>query len=171
MPTIRELNTLPADRAAELFRSCCGAERWVKTMVARRPFVSAEAVLGQADDVWGSLDPEDWREAFSHHPRIGEQSSAVPHGARAAAWSSREQSGVVTATTQVQTELAAVNRDYENRFGYIYIVCASGKSAGELLSLARERLANDPATELGVAAEEQRKITRLRLQQLFVEQP
>jgi OHCU decarboxylase len=168
--TVRELNALPRDRATELFRSCCGAERWVATMVERRPFVSTDAVLGQADDAWRSLDADDWREAFAHHPRIGERTSAVPQGVRAAAWSSREQAGIDGAAAGLHDALAAINQEYEQRFGYIYIVCASGKSAEELLSLARERLTNTPATELRVAAEEQRRITRLRLQQLFAEQ-
>lgn len=138
-------------------------------MIERRPFVSIDAVLGQADDAWQSLDPDDWHEAFMHHPRIGERTSEVPQGSRAAAWSSREQAGAAGAAAGLRDALAAVNQAYEQRFGYIYIVCASGKSAEELLSLARQRLTNTPAAELRVAAEEQRKITRLRLQQLFAE--
>jgi OHCU decarboxylase len=166
----RDLDTLPPERAAELLRSCCGATRWVSAMVARRPFGSRDAALAAADEVWRSLGPDDWREAFAHHPRIGERRSTLPQDARGAAWSAGEQSGVTTASGTVQGQLAAVNREYERRFGHIFIVCATGKSAEELLALARARLRNDAETELRVAAEEQRKITRLRLEKLLTEQ-
>jgi 2-oxo-4-hydroxy-4-carboxy-5-ureidoimidazoline decarboxylase len=138
-------------------------------MLARRPFISVDAVIAQADDVWLSLDPEDWYEAFAHHPRIGEQPNAATHTARVASWSAGEQAGVTTASLAAQHELAKINEEYEARFGYIYIVCAAGKSADELLALARRRMHNTPAVELRVAAEEHRKITRLRLLKLFAE--
>lgn len=136
-------------------------------MLARRPFRSRAAVLSAADETWWSLDPSDWREAFSHHPRIGERKGSASQGGRATAWADGEQSGVERAQDDVRAALATVNREYEQRFGYIYIVFATGKSAEEMLALARERLRNDPDVELRVAAEEQRKIARLRLEKLL----
>ena len=166
---VPDLDALPPERAAELLRACCGSSAWVAGMVARRPFGTVPNVLAAADDVWRSLDRDDWHEAFAHHPRIGERRGALAQDARGAAWSAREQSRVSAAADHVRAELAAVNRAYEERFGHIYIVCATGKSAEELLALARTRLENDPQTELRVAAEEQHKITRLRLEKLFTE--
>jgi 2-oxo-4-hydroxy-4-carboxy-5-ureidoimidazoline decarboxylase len=165
--TLDELNALPSDRAAEVFRACCGASRWVDAMVARRPFASTDTVVSMADDVWLAMGPDDWHEAFSHHPRIGERAAANPQGERAASWSAGEQSSVTDADAAIRAELAEVNREYEARFGFIYIVCASGRSAAQLLEFARRRLANAPDDELRVAAEEQRQITRLRLRKLL----
>ena len=165
--TVAELDALPADAAADALRACCGATRWVSGMVARRPFGALAPLLAAADDVWRSLGPDDWREAFAHHPRIGERTAAVRQDARGAAWSAGEQGGAARASTAVQAALAAANREYEARFGHIYIVCATGKGAEEMLAIARARLTNDADTELRVAAEEQRKITRLRLLKLF----
>jgi OHCU decarboxylase len=165
--TVRELDELSATHAIELLAACCRSSRWVSSMVARRPFRSLDTVLAAADDVWWSLDGTDWREAFAHHPRIGEQLSAAAADERARGWSSAEQAGVSTARETVRDALVAANREYEHKFGYIFIVCASGKSAEEILSLARERIGNEPDSELRVAAEEQRKITRLRLEKLL----
>jgi OHCU decarboxylase len=136
-------------------------------MLARRPFRSRGVVFSTADEIWRSLDPADWREAFSYHPRIGEQKSAMSQSESGSAWAAREQSGVERAPVDVRAELAAANREYEQRFGYTYIVFATGKSAEEMLALARERLRNNPDVELSAAAEEQRKITRLRLDKLL----
>lgn len=152
---------MPESQAADLLRECCGSSRWVAGMVARRPFGSREAVLDAADEIARSLDASDWREAFANHPRIGEQTRS--------SWAAQEQSGASGATAAVRQALADVNRDYEQRFGYIYIVCATGKSAEEMLTIAQGRLRNDPDTELRVAGEEQRKITQLRLQKLLEE--
>ena len=168
---VAELDELPSAQAAELLRACCGSARWVAGMVARRPFHTLDAVLAEADDLWWSLEPDDWREAFEHHPRIGERASATPQDARGAAWSAGEQAGAERASADVRDELAAANREYERRFGHIYVVCATGKGAEEMLAIARARLANDPETELRVAAEEQRKITRLRLEKLLADEP
>jgi OHCU decarboxylase len=165
--SVEELNALPADRAAELLRACCGASRWVAGMVNRRPFFSRDAVLRAADDEWSAMGESDWLEAFSHHPRIGETAPAAGGSATARGWSASEQASVVSAADEVRIGIARLNHDYEARFGFIYIVCATGKSAGELLAFARKRLHHDRETELRVAAEEQRKITRLRLEKLF----
>jgi len=154
-----DFDELPRTEARDLFRECCGSSRWVSAMIERRPFGSREEVLESADEIWKSLDPSDWLEAFARHPRIGEQTKNSV--------AAREQSGVKTADDAIRAQLAQINRDYEQRFGYIYIVCATGKSAEEMLAIVRDRLNNDPATELAVAAEEQRKITQLRLAKLL----
>lgn len=128
-------------------------------MVARRPFRSRGAVFAAADQIWKSLGKSDWLEAFAHHPRIGDRTTDPV--------ASSEQSALRIADKLMRDDLAQVNRDYETKFGYIYIVCATGKSAEEMLAIARNRLNNDPSTEIAVAAEEQRKITRLRLAKLL----
>jgi OHCU decarboxylase len=165
--SVAELDAMPAGQAKQLLADCCGASQWVQGMLSRRPFRSRAAVLSAADEVWESLGPADWREAFSSHPRIGERKSVAPQSKRGAAWATGEQSGVEQAREEVQAQLAAANREYEQRFGYIFIVFAAGKSAEEMLGLARKRLRNDPDVELPIAAEEQRKITRLRLDKML----
>jgi 2-oxo-4-hydroxy-4-carboxy-5-ureidoimidazoline decarboxylase len=165
--SVAELDAMPEPRAKKLLAQCCGASRWVSGMLARRPFKSRAAVLSAADEIWRALDSGDWREAFSHHPRIGGRKSAMPQSETGRAWAAGEQSGVERAHGDVRAELAAANGEYEQRFGYIYIVFATGKSAEEMLALARERLRNDPDVEIRAAAEEQRKITRLRLEKLL----
>ena len=165
--SVEGLNALSAERASELFRACCGASRWVAAMVSRRPYFSRDAVFRAADDEWQSMDEVDWLEAFSHHPRIGESTSAAGSDATARGWSASEQGGVASAPEETRIGLARLNHDYETRFGFIYIVCATGRSATELLELARARMQNDRDTELRGAAEEQRKITRLRLEKLL----
>lgn len=158
---------MPSVEAAEALRSCCGSSRWVKEMIRRRPFGSVPDVLASADEAWDLTHDQDWHEAFTHHPRIGDRQPAAVQSVRAADWSAGEQSGVQSASNRVQAELTQVNREYEQRFGHIYIVCATGKSPEELLAIARKRLANSPEKEIRIAAEEQRKITQLRLQKLF----
>ncbi len=141
-------------------------------MLRQRPFKSADEVYESAGRIWNDLGRADWLEAFAAHPRIGgakprEGEGAKGHGERGDAWSKGEQSRVADATSDVKTRLAQVNADYEARFGWIYIVCATGKSAEEMLALAEHRMANEPDAELRVAAAEQAKITRLRLQKLI----
>lgn len=167
---VADFDELPAAEAAEPMRACCGAARWAAEMVARRPFHTVGAVLVEADDVWRSLEPADWLEAFAHHPRVGERVGDVAQNARGAAWSAGEQSGVRDAGDELRARLAAANREYEERFGHIYLVCATGLTADDLLARAESRLTNDAETELRVAAEEQRRITRLRLEKLFAEE-
>jgi OHCU decarboxylase len=139
-------------------------------MASRRPFGSVPALLAAADEVWWSLDAEDWHEAFRAHPRIGETKAQARQTARASAWSAQEQSGAARADDGVTAALAEGNRAYEARFGHIYIVCATGKTAPEMLDILRARLAHDAETELRVAAGEQAKITRLRLEKLLASQ-
>ena len=135
-------------------------------MTAARPFGSAESLAETADRTWRELSKDDWLEAFSAHPAIGD-SKPKAGSVQSHAWSLREQSGTRGATTEALAELALLNRDYAERFGHVFLVCATGKSAAEILALGRQRLHNDPETELAIAAEEQRKITRLRLEKLL----
>jgi 2-oxo-4-hydroxy-4-carboxy-5-ureidoimidazoline decarboxylase len=152
-----------SEGARRLLRACCGSERWVERMMHSRPFASRETALAAARDVWLSLDETDWREAFSRHPRIGDRDALQRRFPESHQLSAREQAGVDGAHEDVLGELASRNREYEARFGYIFIVCATGKSAGEMLVLLRERLTHSPADEIRVAAGEQAKITALRL--------
>lgn len=164
---VYRLDTLPREEAeAELF-ACCGARAWAAAMSALRPFQSLAEVLSAADVVWRGLERTDWLEAFRAHPRIGEKKAEEGRDARAQGWAEKEQSGVAAAAAETLAALAEGNRAYHERFGYIFIVCATGKSADEMLALLRARLDDDPATELGIAAEEQRKITRIRLEKLL----
>ena len=167
MTDIAAFDRMPPAEAADLLRACCGATRWVRGMLARRPFGTIHQLLAAADDEWHSLAPSDWREAFAHHPRLGEARSAAPQDERARGWSSGEQAGVHGAEAELRAALATMNAAYEARFGYICIICATGLDAREILALTEERLLNTPAAELPIAAEEQRKITRLRLLKLF----
>ena len=161
------LDALPAHEAMLLLQSCCGATAWVQAMVARRPFQTLGILLRDADELWWSLTPDDWREAFDHHPRIGERVAATEQSRRAQAWSEGEQKGVDSAAANLRDALAEGNREYERKFGHIYLVCATGKSAEEILAMLRDRLNNDATTELRVAAGEQARITRLRLEKMF----
>ena len=166
MTDIAKLDAMPRARVGELLRACCGSKAWASAMLDRRPYRSREVLLRVADEVWNALDAPDWLEAFAHHPRIGESKSAAPQDERARGWSADEQAGVRDVAPAVRAGLARANAAYVKRFGYICIICATGKSAEELLSITEARLGNDPVTELGVAAEEQRKITKLRLEKL-----
>ena len=152
----------PADALATL-SECCGSARWAGRMVARRPFGSREALLTSAREEWWALSPDDWLEAFSHHPMIGDRGSLAARFPATHHRSAREQAGIGEATEDVVTALADANHDYVDRFGFIFIVCATGKTANEMLELLRARLPNDRDTELRIAAEEQAKITALRL--------
>lgn len=167
--TLDDFNALSDDRAGEVLAACCGAHRWVEGMMGRRPFNSVEDAIAAGNEIWGGTTESDWREAFDHHPRIGESRSATAQGHLANAWSAGEQARAAKTDDDVKRQLAEVNAAYEACFGHIYIVCAAGRSADELLGVAQSRLHNDPATELRVAAEEQRKITELRLHKLFSE--
>jgi OHCU decarboxylase len=161
------LNSLaPADAMAELLK-CCGAKRWAETVAAARPFGTLEELLAKADEAWRALDRDDWLEAFRSHPKIGEKKAASTVSTQSQHWSAQEQAGVQRAAQDVTVELARLNREYEEKFGFIFIVCATGKSTGEILALLRERLPNEPAVELPIAAAEQGKITELRLRKLL----
>ncbi len=165
--SLADLDDMPAERAARLLASCCGAGAWLKGMLERRPFGDVKSLLSAADEVWQALAASDWLEAFAHHPRIGERYASVAQEARARTWSAGEQADVRDAKEAVRRELDLNNALYEQRFGHIYIVSASGRTADELLAILHARLSNDPETELRVAADEQAKITKLRLLKLL----
>jgi 2-oxo-4-hydroxy-4-carboxy-5-ureidoimidazoline decarboxylase len=158
------LNQLDAEAASAALRRCCGAERWVQALLAARPFPSTAALHDQALKAWNGLAAPDYLEAFSHHPQIGEDLDELrKRFAATHALSASEQAGVNDADEETLLALRAGNRAYRERFGHIFIVCATGKSAAEMLALLRQRLGNEPAAELAIAAAEQAKITRLRL--------
>ncbi|MBA2661718.1 MAG: 2-oxo-4-hydroxy-4-carboxy-5-ureidoimidazoline decarboxylase [Bradymonadaceae bacterium] len=167
MTTLDALNKLPAADALDAFSLCCGARAWAIEMVRRRPYASKQVLLETADAVWSSLSPEDWREAFTHHPKIGDIDDLRAKFSSTSAWAEGEQSSVNEANEAVLQRLAQGNAVYEVKFGFIFIVCATGKSAAEMADLLESRLPNDPDTELAIAAEEQRKITRIRLEKLM----
>ena len=136
-------------------------------MAAARPFSDGSQLTNRGAELWWSLDREDWLEAFSHHPRIGEDPEALRvRYANTASWSSGEQSGMAAASDEILQALAAGNRAYGERFGYVFLVCASGKSAAEMLAILQSRIDNEPSAELRIAAGEQAKITVLRLAKL-----
>ncbi|WP_394836231.1 allantoicase [Pendulispora rubella] len=163
---IRHLNYAPVPELAALLTSCCGARAWVDKMATLRPYRDLGSLVAQARDVWQSLGKQDWLEAFRHHPRIGGGKAEAATSQTATTWSKGEQARVADASRATQEELARVNRAYEEKFGHIYIVCATGKSAEEMLAIAQDRMKNDADAELSRAADEQRKITEIRLDKL-----
>jgi OHCU decarboxylase len=165
--TIEELNSLPAVAAEEEFLKCCGSMRWARRMSDARPFASVEELLSKADEIWRQLSAEHWLEAFRAHPQIGERKAEATQSHQAATWSAQEQSQAQHAADEVKAAIATGNRAYGHRFGFIFIICASGKSADQILASLNGRLPNDPETEIRIAAEEQRKITQLRLNKLL----
>ena len=164
---LQRLNALPAAPAESEFRKCCGSTNWAQQMTARRPFVSVGELSKKAEQIWWELTPDDWLEAFRSHPKIGERKAAQETSPTSLSWSSKEQAGVSSATADTVESLAELNRRYEEKFGFIYIVCATGKSSAELLAILRDRLDNEREQELRTAAAEQAQITRLRLHKLI----
>lgn len=154
-PPVTRLNALARPEAIAAFLACCGSRRWAEAMAERRPFEDLPALLRAGERAFFGLDEADWLEAFAAHPRIGERD--------ASRWSSEEQAGAATAAAEVLADLAARNRAYEERFGFVFLVCATGKSAAEMLALLGERLGAPRDEEIRTAAEEQAQILRLRL--------
>lgn len=159
---LAEWNHAPEDAAMETMIACCGARRWAEAIVALRPFSGIVELSTEADRVWSTMEEADWMEAFACHPRIGE-CDAAHATAKSMAWSRQEQASAADAADRVMVELAESNKLYEKQFGFTYIVCATGKSAEEMLAILNRRLANDRATELREAAEQQRQIMQIRL--------
>jgi allantoicase len=164
---LERLNRVPERQLQRELLDCCGSREWARRMAARRPLTSAEHVYSAADELWQSLGAEHWLEAFHHHPRIGERRAKAKQSAKSRSWSAKEQSGMDRAPAETLAELEQLNRDYEARFGFIFIICASGKTPDQSLQALRQRLENQREAELRIAAEEQRKITRLRLERLL----
>ncbi len=157
----------PDDELRDRLRSCCAAEAWVEQMVVGRPYRSEAALYAASDHATGKLDDRGLEQALAGHPRIGDAAPAHGGDGRSAAWSRGEQAGVATAGADVLGKLAAANASYERRFGHVYLVCASGLGAAELLAVCEARLGNDPETERGVVLGELAKINRLRLGKLL----
>lgn len=165
---IERLNGLPEAEARAAFLRCCGASQWAARMATRRPFTDEQALFAAAAEEWAAMTEAEYLEAFSHHPRIGERASAPAH-AVTASWSGKEQSGMRSASDAVRAEFARLNDEYEARLGFVFLICATGKSAEEMLGHLRIRLGNERAVEIENAAAEQALITRLRLGTLLAE--
>jgi len=163
---LRSFNAFQDRQAEAPLLLCCGSKSWVQQMLRGRPFRSVDHLRRAADETWWSLGEKDWQEAFGSHPRIGETSSEKQN-AVARQWSEQEQAGARGANAKVLSELHNASRAYEARFGYLFIVCATGKASEEMLALLQQRLQNEPDKELRIAAEEQRRITQLRLEKLL----
>ena len=165
-------NRLADVEAENELLACCGSRAWAQRMAGRRPFGGESELLAAADETWWKLSEVDWMEAFRSHPRIGESCAEPPpvDGAnRSAHWSAQEQSGVAAVGDAIKVALVEANREYEQRFGHIFIVCATGRSAVEILEALEQRLQNDARTELREAAEQQRQITQIRLRKWLAE--
>jgi allantoicase len=163
---LRQMNAMDDPEARALLADFCGAPAWIDAVNASRPFASAKALAGAAESAFARVDRDGWLEAFRHHPRIGGTSAERAQSSTAAASSAHEQSAAAAGAAE-RDALAEANREYEARFGHVFIVCASGKSAAEILQALRARMGNDPDTELRAAAEEQKQITLLRLERLL----
>ena len=159
--TVDGFNSLPADEAHRILLGCCASPAWARSLTEGRPYRSVDEILAAADNALDKIDDGDLDAALAGHPRIGERPAGDAGG-----FSGREQAGVATASAETRAALAEGNRAYEARFGWVYLVCATGRSGDELLAMLRERLANDPATERRVVRGELRKINRLRLEAL-----
>jgi 2-oxo-4-hydroxy-4-carboxy-5-ureidoimidazoline decarboxylase len=166
---LRRWNYLPADEAAREILPCCGSTAWAQGMVLRRPLVDDVSLLAASDETWRSLGNAEWDEAFRSHPRIGQRPTSQTSHGRSAAWSALEQQRAALAGEDVKVALAEGNREYERRFNRIFIVCAGGKTAPEILEILRHRLQNDPEVELREAVEQQRQIIHLRIKRWLLE--
>jgi 2-oxo-4-hydroxy-4-carboxy-5-ureidoimidazoline decarboxylase len=158
-----------ATEAKNAMLACCGSKRWADAMVALRPIASVFRLSEEADRVWGTMQEADWLEAFACHPRIGERNVSMHSGEQSAAWSRAEQAQASSASDSVLDEIAAGNKRYEELFGFTYIVCATGKSAEEMLAILKRRLGSTRETELREAAEQQRQIMQIRLGKWLIE--
>ena len=167
-PVLAAWNEAELSGATDAMLACCAVRRWAEAMVALRPFSGVESLSLTADEIWSTMEESDWLEAFAAHPRIGERKQ--PSGTSAsAAWSQQEQASAAGAAKPVLSDLAEGNRVYEERFGFTYIVCATGKTAEEMLAILQRRLTNSRDAELREAAEQQRQIMQIRLGKWLVE--
>lgn len=164
--TTKDFNALDQNAKRLLLHQCCGSEGWVNKMLAIPPAKHLTDLFEDAKKIWYGCNEDDWKEAFTHHPKIGD-AGALKKKYFSDQFAKKEQSSITEANEQTLKSLAEGNRLYELKFGYIFIVCATGKSAEEMLGLLNARLHNNPKKEISIAMEEQHKITRLRLQKLF----
>jgi OHCU decarboxylase len=160
---LANFNRASSDEAQAMLAKCCGSSVWIAQLTALRPFSNKAMLFAAADEIWRGLSTDDWLEAFRAHPRIGD--SAPKSGS----WSAQEQAGMTTAGSDLRAAMASANRAYEERFGFIYIVCATGKTAPELLSILETRLGSAREHELQEAAEQQRRIMQMRLRRWLEE--
>jgi 2-oxo-4-hydroxy-4-carboxy-5-ureidoimidazoline decarboxylase len=165
--TLHELNMISQPELKEVLTNCCGSSVWVKMMMAYFPADDLVKLLEDAEEKWYECSKDDWKEAFAHHPKIGDLESLTKKFASTAEWASGEQSGVNKASEETIKALAEANKLYEEKFGYIFIVCATGKSAEKMFTDLQIRLQNNPEVEIETAAEEQNKITKIRLEKLL----
>ena len=165
--TLHELNTLPKDQLKTELFNCCGSTTWVEKMLPFFPADDMVELLNDAEDEWYGCSEADWLQAFAQHPKIGDMESLKKKFASTAGWAGVEQAAVAAASQQTLEALAKGNEEYEQKFGFIFIVCATGKSADEMLQMLQERLPNSREEEIQIAAEEQNKITQLRIQKLL----
>lgn len=166
---LADWNAASEASAIDAMLACCGSKRWAAGMSAQRPIGSVEALSEAADRVWSTMQEPDWLEAFACHPRIGERKAAAHPGEKPAAWAEQEQASASAASAGVLAEIAEGNRLYEERFGFTYIVCATGKSAEEMLAILGRRLKSSREAELREAAEQQRQILQIRLGKWLIE--
>jgi len=158
--TLDELNRMPARSAADALKLCCGSRRWAEGVTACRPFLDVADLHRAADATSHTLGGEDWLEAFRSHPKIGEMKNI-------SGWSEKEQQGMTSTADDVRRRLVQLNREYQDRFGFIFIICAAGKSGEEMLAQLEERIQNRPEDEMRVASAEQVKIVHLRLNKMI----
>jgi len=161
-------NAATAAEALDAMLACCGARRWAEAMVASRPISGVAELSATADRLWSTMDEKDWLQAFACHPRIGERKAAQAMP-QSAAWSRQEQDSVSDAEAGVLAQLAEANARYEDRFGFTYIVCATGKSAAQMLAILLRRLDSSRESELREAAGQQRQIMQIRLGKWLIE--
>jgi allantoicase len=164
---IERFNQIPRPQARRALLDCCGSKKWAAEMLRQMPFASAEQLLDAAGKTWAKLGPKDWLAAFRHHPPISGKAAKAKQSSKSRNWSEGEQAAAQTGSAETLSALAAANRAYEAAFGNVFLICAAGKTSEEILQDLQQRLSNDAETELCVAAEEQRKITRLRLEKLL----
>lgn len=164
---IDKLNNLNKQTLISEFLKCCGSDKWANLLANKIPFTSLEDLFEKSDEIWKTLGKTDYLEAFSQHPKIGDIESLAKKFANTKDWAENEQSGVNEASNEIIQELATYNGYYDSKFGYIFIVCATGKSAQAMLGILKTRLKNEPEQELKVAADEQNKITKIRLEKLL----
>jgi 2-oxo-4-hydroxy-4-carboxy-5-ureidoimidazoline decarboxylase len=165
--TLTALNALPPEQLHEALGKCCGATVWIEKMKNEFPVTDEESLLKAAARHWHTCTADDWREAFAHHPKIGDLHAPQQKFAATAQWAAGEQAATIDASTVILQAFSKGNHLYEDKFGYIFIVCATGRSAPEMLSLLTERLSNSPEDEIKIAMGEQEKITALRLKKLL----
>lgn len=166
--TLKEFNYLSSSELVAPLSLCCGSSQWVKEVISNRPYRSIDLLQEKATGIWNALKPADWMEAFAQHPQIGNLTKSGDTRSNALKMASAEQSGTANADQAILDELAEINRVYFETFGYIFIICATGRSAKEMLDNLKQRLSNNPDKEILIATQEQNKITNIRLRKLII---